>query len=198
MGNETNNDIYLSRFLITKMLKSPTEAQIVSSFVNNFVINRVWYEDGGHWVDCLWWRSWRWECFHFVGNPKMISDKVCTQGSELIDVDRLVPEMIRNFELLSPYILIFFLLYILMLIYWQCWGWERKRVSVTQCRWGKEVSRPTLGTESRQWQSSIVINHEKINHIMTMMISISALEKGEHLYANALALNENVACAIVH
>ena len=38
----------------------------------------------------------------------MISDKVCTQGSELIDVDRLVPEMIRNFELLSPYILIFF------------------------------------------------------------------------------------------
>ena len=31
-----------------------------------------------------------------------------------------------------------------------------------------------------------------------MMISISALEKGEHLYANALALNENVACAIVH
>ena len=58
-----------------------------------------------------------------------------------------------------------------MLIYWQCWGWERKRVSVTQCRWGKEVSRPTLGTESRQWQSSIMINHQKINHIMTMMIS---------------------------
>ena len=53
-------------------------------------------EDGGHWVDCLWWRSWRWECFHFVGNPKMISDKVCTQGSELIDVDRLVPEMVRE------------------------------------------------------------------------------------------------------
>ena len=44
-------------------------------------------------------------------------------------------------------------------------------MSVTQCRWGKEVSRPTLGTESHQWQSSIVINHQKINHIMTMMIS---------------------------
>ena len=128
-----------------------------------------------------------------IRNPKFISDEICAQWGELVDIDRLVPEL--SSQLLSWWTggtIMFSFNVNATIILWQCvstsqnvlavmiiviglfwqkvwWWWKKfcKKGVVTDSSVGEKKFVTKVGTGLVQWQWSVVINHQQctlLNH----------------------------------